>query len=286
MSGEPRRDEGDGYESEHEGETVVGAVFGEGGQERMPSGGNARPVSATADPGSASDMSSGDMGPGTVPHTRGNDGSGAPLAHTAEGRATIRDFLTRDAWTAGSRPSSAETYSDGGGLTAPRTGVDTTVATVTPGVGVANTRTTVPVQDDAYSDLSDEQVRDLAAQLEQVRARRLLQRSGQMQGHAAPASAVTMTGPRTLMGPAAAVPPTPSGTIPVYTGTEPRGAGDVNPFVMGNPFLQTGGVAAGEFTFGGAAAVSMAGGQPAMPVVSTAVPSSVPRAMPQGSGVP
>ncbi|GMF21071.1 unnamed protein product [Phytophthora fragariaefolia] len=139
--------------------------------------------------------------------------SGPSLARTAEGRASIREFVTMNAWAAGARPPSTEPLSDGdNGVTVRRTGASTAVATVTPGPdsSVADPRTLAMEHDDVYSDLSDEQ-RDVWDSWNST--------VDTEWNHSA-----------------------------LYTGTEPRTAGAVGPYFVEKPFLTTRGPILGGFS--------------------------------------
>ncbi|GMF14690.1 unnamed protein product [Phytophthora fragariaefolia] len=132
-------------------------------------------MSAPAGHVGASDGASGAAEPGQGQQASGNIDGGDSLVRTAKGRASIGDFLTRNAWATGARPSTAGTHSDDSGVAAPRTGVDTAVAAVSPASGVIDPRASTPEEDDVYSDLSDEQVQNLANRLEHVMVQRLQQ---------------------------------------------------------------------------------------------------------------
>ncbi|GMF43361.1 unnamed protein product [Phytophthora fragariaefolia] len=253
MSREPRREQGDGFELMQEGNA---ALFAERERAQVLQGENVRSVSVHS--GQAIEESDGTAGPRPGQPISGNSESGPSLARTAEGRASIREFVTMNAWAAGARSPSTEPLSDGdNGVTVRRTRASTAVATVTPGPdpSVADPRTIAVEHDDVYSDLSDEQVQSLAARLEHVMTQRQQQRMSRSQGLAAPTPEMQTTIPGSMSGTISkmygtvgTVPSTPSGTIPLYTGTEPRTAGEVGPYFVGNPFLTTRGAILGGFS--------------------------------------
>ncbi|GMF36127.1 unnamed protein product [Phytophthora fragariaefolia] len=105
MSREPRREQGDGFEVMQEGNA---ALFAEREREQVLQGENVRSVPVHS--GQAIEESDGTAGPRPGQPISGNSESGPSLARTAEGRASIREFV--NAWAAGARPPSTEPLSD------------------------------------------------------------------------------------------------------------------------------------------------------------------------------
>ncbi|GMF55372.1 unnamed protein product [Phytophthora fragariaefolia] len=160
MSREPRREQGDGFEVTQEGDA---ALLAEREREQVLQSKNVRSVPVHS--GQAIEESDGTTGLRLGQRITGNSEPGPSLARTAEGRASIREFVTMNAWAAGARSPSTEPLSDGdNGVTVRRTGAGTAVATVTPGPdpSVVDPRTLAVEQDDVYSDLSDEQGTELS----------------------------------------------------------------------------------------------------------------------------